>query len=228
MISLNKKINTWIFDLDNTLYSADSGIFQQVHDLMGKFVSSHLGIDIEEAKIIQKNYYKQHGTTLRGMMDNHGVDPDHFLAEVHKLDYSIVGPNHKLNEELKKLQGRKIIYTNANMQHALDVLERIELSNFFDEIYDIKMANYIPKPELAPYEQMIAQFDIETKSSAMFDDIAKNLVPAKNVGFTSVWIDAGYENFSDDIKASKQYLDHETTNITEFLEDVNKGKILVN
>ena len=225
MISLNKKINTWIFDLDNTLYSADSGIFQQVHDLMGKFVSSHLNIDIEDAKIIQKNYYKQHGTTLRGMMDNHGVDPDHFLAEVHNLDYSIVGPNHKLNEALKKLQGRKIIYTNANMQHALDVLERIELSNFFDEIYDIKMANYIPKPELAPYEQMIAQFDIETKSSAMFDDIAKNLVPAKAVGFTSVWIDAGYENFSDDIKASKQYLDHETTNITEFLEDVNKGKI---
>ena len=123
-------------------------------------------------------------------MDNHGVDPDHFLAEVHKLDYSIVGPNYKLNEELKKLQGRKIIYTNANMQHALDVLERIELSNFFDEIYDIKMANYIPKPELAPYEQMIAQFDIETKSSAMFDDIAKNLVPAKTVVFTSVWIDA--------------------------------------
>ena len=225
MISLNKKINTWIFDLDNTLYSADSGIFQQVHDLMGQFVSSHLDIDIEEAKIIQKKYYKQHGTTLRGMMDNHGIDPDHFLAEVHKLDYSIVGPNHKLNKELKKLQGRKIIYTNANMQHALNVLERIELSNFFDEIYDIKMANYIPKPELAPYEQMIAQFEIETKSSAMFDDIAKNLVPAKNVGFTSVWIDAGYENFSDDIKASKQYLDHETTNITEFLEDVNKGKI---
>ncbi len=225
MISLNKKINTWIFDLDNTLYSADSGIFQQVHDLMGKFVSNHLNIDIEDAKIIQKNYYKQHGTTLRGMMDIHGVDPDHFLAEVHNLDYSIVGPNHKLNKALKKLQGRKIIYTNANMQHALDVLERIELSNFFDEIYDIKMANYIPKPELAPYEQMIAQFDIETKSSAMFDDIAKNLVPAKTVGFTSVWIDAGYENFSDDIKASKQYLDHETTNITEFLEDVNKGKI---
>jgi len=225
MISLNKKINTWIFDLDNTLYSADSGIFQQVHELMGKFVSSHLDIGIEDAKIMQKKYYKQHGTTLRGMMDNHGVDPDHFLAEVHKLDYSIVGPNHKLNEQLKKLQGRKIIYTNANMQHALDVLERIELSNFFDEIYDIKMANYIPKPELAPYEQMVKQFDIETKSSAMFDDIAKNLVPAKNVGFTSVWIDAGYENFSDDIKASKKYLDYETTNITEFLEDVNKGII---
>ena len=225
MTRLEKLINTWIFDLDNTLYSADSGIFQQVHELMGKYVSNYLNIDIEEAKIIQKKYYKQHGTTLRGMIDNHGVNADHFLDEVHKLDYSIVGPNLQLNKELKKLKGRKIIYTNANMQHALDVLEKIELSNFFDEIFDIKMANYIPKPEMAPYNQLIDIFDINAQSTAMFDDIAKNLVPAKNVGFTSVWIDAGYENFSDDIQASKKYLDHETTNITKFLEDVNKGNI---
>ena len=119
-------------------------------------------------------------------MDNHGVDPDHFLDEVHRLTIPLLVQIKILNEELHKLQGRKIIYTNANMQHALDVLDRIELSNFFDEIFDIKMANYIPKPELKPYEQMIEQFNIEPKSSAMFDDIAKNLVPAKNVSFTSV------------------------------------------
>jgi putative hydrolase of the HAD superfamily len=225
MSTLEKQIKTWIFDLDNTLYSADSGIFQQVHELMGKFVSAHLNIDIDEAKQIQNKYYKQHGTTLKGMMDHHGVNPDHFLTEVHRLDYSIVEPNHKLNEELKKLKGRKIIYTNANMQHALDVLERLKLSNFFDEIYDIKMANYIPKPEISSYKQLIEQFNISTESAAMFDDIAKNLVPAKKVGFTSIWIDAGYENFSDDIQASKKYLDLETTNITEFLENVNKGNI---
>jgi len=225
MSTLEKQIKTWIFDLDNTLYSADSGIFQQVHELMGKFVSAHLNIDIDQAKQIQKKYYKQHGTTLRGMMDNHGVDPDYFLTEVHRLDYSIVEPNHKLNEELKKLKGRKIIFTNANMQHALDVLERLELSNFFDEIYDIKMANYIPKPEISSYKQLIEQFNISTESAAMFDDIAKNLVPAKKVGFTSIWIDAGYENFSDDIQASKKYLDLETTNITDFLKNVNKGNI---
>lgn len=225
MSNLQSQINTWIFDLDNTLYSADSGIFQQCHDLMGKFVSSHLNIDIYEAKKLQKKYYKQHGTTLRGMMDNHGVEPDHFLSEVHKLDYSIVGPNHQLNKELKKLNGRKIIYTNANMEHALNVLDRLELLDFFDEIYDIKMANYVPKPEIAPYQQLIKKFKINSQSSAMFDDIAKNLVPAKKVGFTSIWIDAGYENFSDDIKSSKSYLDHETGNITKFLENVNKGKI---
>ena len=225
MSSLNSKINTWIFDLDNTLYSADSGIFQQVSELMGKFLADHLKINLDEAKKIQKKYYKQHGTTLRGMMDNHGTDPDLFLREVHKLDYSIVGPNQKLNKELKKLRGKKIIYTNANLQHVNDVLLRLELTNFFDEIFDIKMANYIPKPEILPYKEIIDKLGIDPESAAMFDDIAKNLVPAKNVGFTSIWINAGYENFSDDIKNSENYLDYQTKDLSLFLDAVNKGRI---
>jgi len=224
-MKLKEKINTWIFDLDNTLYSADSGIFQQVHQLMGEFISNNLNMEISEAKKLQSKYYKQHGTTLRGMMDNHGVDPDYFLDEVHRLDYSIVGPNQLLNDELEKLEGRKIIYTNANKNHVLDVLKRINLSDYFDEIFDIKLANYIPKPEIKPYEQIIELFKIDASSSAMFDDIAKNLVPAKKVGFTPVWIDAGYENFSDDIEASKDYLDYETRNLSLFLKDVNEGNI---
>ena len=221
-MKFKEKINTWIFDLDNTLYSADSGIFQQVHKLMGEFISKNLKMDIVEAKKLQSKYYKQHGTTLRGLMDNHGVEPDYFLDEVHKLDYSIVGPNEILNKELEKIQGRKIIYTNANKKHVVDVLERINLANFFDEIFDIKMANYIPKPEIRPYEQIIDIFNIKPSSSAMFDDIAKNLVPAKKVGFTPVWVDAGYENFSDDIQASKDYLDYSTRNLSSFLKDINE------
>jgi len=181
--------------------------------------------EIKKANEIQRKYYKQHGTTLRGMMDNHGVDPEYFLKEVHKLDYSIVDSNKKLNEELKKLKGRKIVYTNANLQHALDVLDRIELSNFFDYIFDIKMAKYIPKPDLQPYKQIIKDFNLNPSTSAMFDDIAKNLVPAKKVGFTSIWIDVGYENFSDDIKASKEYLDFKTKDLSVFLEKVNRRNI---
>ena len=221
-MKFKEKINTWIFDLDNTLYSADSGIFQQVHKLMGEFISKNLKMDIVEAKKLQSKYYKQHGTTLRGLMDNHGVEPDYFLDEVHKLDYSIVGPDEILNKELENIQGRKIIYTNANRKHVVDVLERINLANFFDEIFDIKMANYIPKPEIRPYEQIIDIFNINPSSSAMFDDIAKNLVPAKKVGFTPVWVDAGYENFSDDIQASKDYLDYSTRNLSSFLKDINE------
>ena len=224
-MKFNEKINTWIFDLDNTLYSADSGIFQQVHKLMGEFISKNLQLNIEEAKKLQSKYYKQHGTTLRGMMDNHGIDPDYFLDEVHKLDYSIVGANKILNEELHKLKGRKIIYTNANKKHADDVLKKIDLNNYFDEIFDIKMANYIPKPDIEAYEKLINLYNIDPNTSAMFDDIAKNLVPAKKVGFTPVWIDAGYENFSDDIQSSKNYLDYETRDLSLFLKDINDGEI---
>ena len=95
----------------------------------------------------------------------------------------------------------------------------------FKEIFDIKNANYIPKPEITPYQQIIKNFDIDTSSTIMFDDIAKNLVPAKNVGFTSVWVDAGYENFSDDVASSKKYLDYETKNISNFLNQVNMENV---
>jgi putative hydrolase of the HAD superfamily len=153
------------------------------------------------------------------------VDPDHFLSEVHRLDYSIVKPNKKLNKELENLKGRKIIYTNANRQHADDVLKKLELSHMFEEIFDIKTANYIPKPEVEPYKKIINDFSINPSTAIMFDDIAKNLVPAKKVGFTSVWIDAGYENFSDDIANSKKFLDYEVKDISNFLNKVNIGQI---
>ena len=215
----NKKINTWIFDLDNTLYSADTGIFQQVHVLMGKFVAKHLNIDIKKAKEIQKVYYKKHGTTLRGLMDNHGIEPGYFLEEVHKLDYSIVVPNKKLKKALCDLPGRKIIYTNANKKHADKILERLNITNIFDEIFDIEMANYIPKPEIEPYKKMIEMYNIKSESSIMFDDIAKNLVPASIVGFRTVWIDVGHENFSDDIASSKKYLDYQTKDLSNWLSN---------
>ncbi|SVE49312.1 uncharacterized protein METZ01_LOCUS502166, partial [marine metagenome] len=143
-MQLYNKIDTWIFDLDNTLYSADSGIFQQVHKLMGKFIVEHLNVNINEAKTIQRKYYKKHGTTLRGLMDNHGIDPDSFLEEVHKLDYSIVSPNLKLAKNLENLNGKKFIFTNANKKHADIILDKLQIANLFEGIFDIKMANYIP------------------------------------------------------------------------------------
>ena len=222
MLSLKKTIDTWVFDLDNTLYSAESGIFQQVHELMGKFVSNKLKIDLDSAKKLQSKYFIKHGTTLKGLMDNHGVEPDEFLDYVHKLDYSIIHPNNDLNKEISKLQGRKIIYTNANRQHVNEILLRLDLTNIFDEIFDIKMANYIPKPEINAYKDFIKRFNINPKTTIMFDDIAKNLVPAKNVGFKSVWIDLGIENISDDIKSSKQFLDFETKDLSKFLYEINR------
>ena len=220
-MQLNNKIDTWIFDLDNTLYSADSGIFQQVHKLMGKFIVEHLNVNINEAKNIQRKYYKKHGTTLRGLMDNHGIDPDSFLEEVHKLDYSIVSPNLKLAKNLENLNGKKFIFTNANKKHADIILDKLQITNLFEGIFDIKMANYIPKPEIQTYEKLIETYNINPNKTIMFDDIAKNLVPASKIGFTTVWIDVGHENFSDDIASSKKYLDHQTKDLSNWLSNIN-------
>jgi putative hydrolase of the HAD superfamily len=220
-INLKKNIETWIFDLDNTLYSADSGIFQQVEILMGEFVAKHLKVNIKEAKEIQRKYYKEHGTTLRGLMNNHSIDPDTFLNEVHRLDYSIVQPNYELNKSLKKINGKKYIFTNANKQHADKILEKLKIANLFDGIYDIKMANYIPKPEIQTYEKLIETYNIEPDKTIMFDDIAKNLVPASKKGFTTVWIDVGHENFSDDIANSKKFLNYQTSVLSNWLHSVS-------
>ena len=220
-MQLQKKIDAWIFDLDNTLYSADSGIFQQVSKLMGEFVAKHLKINIKKAKAIQHKYYKEHGTTLKGLMDNHGVDPDIFLEEVHNLDYSIVHPNNKLTESLKNLKGKKFIFTNANKKHANIILDKLQISDLFQGIFDIKMANYIPKPEIEPYEKLIETYKINPHRAIMFDDIAKNLVPASKIGFITVWIDVGHENFSDDIARSKKYLDYQTTGLSNWLNSIN-------
>ena len=220
-MQLYNKIDTWIFDLDNTLYSADSGIFQQVHKLMGKFIVEHLNVNINEAKNIQRKYYKKHGTTLRGLMDHHGIDPDSFLEEVHNLDYSIVSPNLKLAKNLENLNGKKIIFTNANKKHADIILDKLQITNLFEGIFDIKMANYIPKPEIQTYEKLIETYNINPNKTIMFDDIAKNLVPASKIGFTTVWIDVGHENFSDDIASSKKYLDHQTKDLSNWLSNIN-------
>ena len=224
-MQLNNKIDTWIFDLDNTLYSADSGIFQQVHKLMGKFIVEHLNVNINEAKNIQRKYYRKHGTTLRGLMDNHGIDPDSFLEEVHNLDYSIVSPNLKLAKNLENLNGKKFIFTNANKKHADIILNKLQIANLFEGIFDIKMANYIPKPEIQTYEKLIETYNINPNKTIMFDDIAKNLVPASKIGFTTVWIDVGHENFSDDIASSKKYLDHQTKDLSNWLSNINMMSI---
>ena len=138
MKNLQKKFNTWIFDLDNTLYSAETGIFDQIDKLMGEFISTNLNVDMNEAKKLQKKYFKKHGTTLRGLMDNHNINPEDFLNEVHRIDYSIIKPNLSLTNALKKINGNKIIYTNANRSHVNAILSRLELIDAFDNIFDIR------------------------------------------------------------------------------------------
>ena len=214
--------NTWIFDLDNTLYSAETGIFDQVDQLMGLFISKHLNLEMTEAKKLQREYFKEHGTTLRGLMDNHNIDPEFFLNEVHKLDYSIIKPDILMKNSLEKLTGRKIIFTNANKSHVDNVLNRLNINNIFDSVYDITDANYYPKPDIRSYKNFVKKYNIDATKTIMFDDIARNLVPASKLGFTTVWIDIGKENYSDDIKNSKKYLNFETTSLPLWLNSIIK------
>ena len=217
-----KKYDTWLFDLDNTLYSAETGIFDQVDQLMGKFISKHLNLEMPEAKKLQKEYFKEHGTTLKGLMDNHNIDPESFLNEVHKLDYSIIKPDILLKNALENLTGRKIIFTNANKSHVDKVLCQLNINNIFDSVYDITDADYCPKPDIGTYKSLIKKYNIDAEKTIMFDDIARNLVPASKLGFTTVWIDIGKENYSDDIKNSKKYLNYETTSLPLWLNSIIK------
>ena len=214
--------NTWIFDLDNTLYSAETGIFDQVDQLMGLFISKHLNLEMTEAKKLQREYFKEHGTTLRGLMDNHNIDPEFFLNEVHKLDYSIIKPDILLKNALENLTGRKIIFTNANKSHVDKVLSQLNINNIFDSVYDITDADYCPKPDIETYKSFVKKYNIDATKTIMFDDIARNLVPASKLGFTTVWIDIGKENYSDDIKNSKKYLNYETTSLPLWLNSIIK------
>ncbi len=217
-----KKYDTWLFDLDNTLYSAETGIFDQVDQLMGQFISKHLNLEMPEAKKLQKVYFKEHGTTLKGLMDNHNIDPELFLNEVHKLDYSIIKPDILLKNALENLTGRKIIFTNANKSHVDNVLNQLNIKNIFDSVYDITDADYCPKPDTGTYKSLIKKYNIDSEKTIMFDDIARNLVPASKLGFTTVWIDIGKENYSDDIKNSKKYLNYETTSLPLWLNSIIK------
>ena len=217
-----KNFNTWIFDLDNTLYSAETGIFDQIDQLMGKFISKHLNLEMPEAKKLQKEYFKEHGTTLRGLMDNHNINPELFLNEVHKLDYSIIKSDILMKKALENLKGRKIIFTNANKSHVDNVLNRLNINNLFNSVYDITDANYFPKPDIRTYKNLVNKYNIDATKTVMFDDIARNLVPASKLGFTTVWIDIGKENYSDDIENSKKYLNYETTSLPLWLNSIIK------
>ena len=140
-------IKFWIFDLDNTLYSAKTKVFEQVDKKMSKYISNKLGVSIEEAKKIQKNYFHKYNTTLNGMIKNHKIDANEFLEFVHDIDIDFLKKDLKLSKELKKLDGKKIIFTNGPRKHAINVTQRIGIDQHFDDIFDIIDSNFVPKPE---------------------------------------------------------------------------------
>ena len=181
-------VDTWVFDLDNTIYSARYNLFELVDARIGRFVADLLDLDAAAARRVQKDYLREHGTTLRGLMLNHGVDPREYIAIVDDIDIDRIPPNPGLGRALSKLDGRKVIFTNATMHHAEKVLARLGVAGHFDGIFDIAQADYVPKPDPEPYATLIARFGIEPSAAAMVEDIARNLAPAAARGMTTVWV----------------------------------------
>lgn len=181
-------VETWIFDLDNTLYPARFNLFDQVDLRIGQFIAQALAIDHDEARRVQKQYFRAHGTTLRGLMDHHGVAPADFLDFVHDIDYRPIPPNAELSRALGRLPGRKVIFTNGTTDHAHSVMDRLGVAHHIEGVFDIVDADYVPKPEPGPYDTMLARFGIDPRRAIMVEDIARNLAPAAALGMTTVWV----------------------------------------
>jgi putative hydrolase of the HAD superfamily len=187
----------WVFDLDNTLYPASCKLFAQVEVRIRDYVAGFLGLGADEAYRLQKVYFREHGTTLQGMMRHHGMDPGPFLAYVHDIDLSPVRPDPALDEALGRLAGRKIVFTNGSAEHALKVLERVGVARHFEAVFDIAAAGYVPKPEPRVYDAFVRRLGLDPRATVMVEDIARNLVPAAEIGMTTVWVRGGAERPDD-------------------------------
>ena len=181
-------IDTWIFDLDNTLYPASCRLFDQVDQRMGAFICEFLKMDLAEARALQKRYLKEFGTTLRGLMINHECPPERFLEAAHAIDYSAVQRDERLDDALGRLPGRKLIFTNGSVPHAERVMERLGVARHFAGVFDIVAAGYWPKPEMSAYEGLIRIHEVEPRRAALIEDLPRNLVPAAALGMTTVLV----------------------------------------
>lgn len=223
-------IDTWVFDLDNTLYPASCRLFDQIDVRMGEFLARLLKVDHAEAKQRQKQLFYKYGTTLRGLMVEHGVGPDGFLDYVHDIDHAPVPPNPALDEALHALPGRKLVFTNGTVTHAEKVLARIGVTHHFGDIFDIVHSDFIPKPEMAPYRKFVTQTGIRPETSAMFEDIARNLEAPHELGMTTVLVVSPENRDAEHLNratggTNKVHIHHITDDLAGFLGRLAANRI---
>lgn len=168
-------VDTWVFDLDNTLYPADSDLWPKIDARITLFLGAFFGLDAISARALQKYYYRRYGTTLRGLMLDHEILADEFLAFVHDIDRSSLQPNLELAAAIAALPGRRLILTNGSREHALRTAEQLGLGDIFEDVFDIVAADLVPKPAAETYQRFFERHGIDPKHSAMFEDIALNL-----------------------------------------------------
>lgn len=186
-------IETWIFDLDNTLYPSTAELFAEVDQRMGEFIAGLLDLDYAEARKLQKHYFREYGTTLRGLMNHHDVDPRAFLDHVHQVDVSRLTPDARLGTVLEKLDGTRIIFTNSTVRHTHSVLTRLGIADRFHHVHDIVAAAFLPKPDPRAYRDLVRQYDVDPTKAVLFEDVPRNLEPAHALGMTTVLVKSHHE-----------------------------------
>jgi len=215
-----RHVEGWIFDLDNTLYPAGCDLFAQIDARMTAFVAARLELDEGAARTLQKAYYRDHGTTLNGLMRVNGVDPEEFLAFVHAVDLSVLTPEPAMRDGVARLPGRRFIFTNGCRRHAARVLDALELDDLFEDVWDIRSIGFRPKPDPDSYRAMLDRAGLEARACAMFEDAARNLVPAHTLGMTTVWLKNGSpwsRQGPEHPRADARHIHHQTEDLAAFL-----------
>jgi len=218
-------VETWVFDLDNTLYPHHLNLWQQVDDRIRAYVSDFLKVSKDEAFRVQKDYYKRYGTTMRGLMAEHGMKPDNYLEFVHRIDHSPLTPNAALGAALEKLPGRKLILTNGTRKHADAVMKKLAVHQHFEDVFDIVAADLEPKPARKTYERFLARHNVDPAKAAMFEDLARNLEAPHALGMATVLVvpEGQREVFREDWELEGRndpHVDHLTDDLIGFLEQI--------
>jgi putative hydrolase of the HAD superfamily len=211
-------IRDWIFDLDNCLYPASTGLFALIDERMGAYIQRLLGCDPVEARRVQKAHFHTHGTTLAGLMKEHGVDPRDFLEDVHDIALDRVQCDERLARLLARLPGRRFVFTNGDAPYARRVLEKIGVNGQFDDLHDIHASSYRPKPDPHGYALLCERFGIAPSEALLADDMVQNLAPAKALGMTTIWVDNGSERGNHGY--DELVVDQRVTNIGDWLESI--------
>ena len=204
-------IDTWLFDLDNTLYPAECELMGRVEARMTEFVRQHMGLPHDEARALQKRYYHEHGTTLAGLMAYDGVAPEDFLEFVHDVELDCLNADLRLTEALSRLPGRRLVFTNGSARHAERVLDRLGFAHLFEDVFHIASADYVPKPAAATYDRVIRDHGVTASSAAFFEDSEKNLKPAAQLGMATVLVGAHAAASAAD------FVHHRTDDLAGFL-----------
>jgi putative hydrolase of the HAD superfamily len=224
------QVETWVFDLDNTLYPHHLNLWQQVDERIRDYIAGFLNISHDEAFRLQKDYYQRYGTSMRGLMTEHGMKPDDFLDFVHQIDHSPLEPNPALGAAIERLPGRKLILTNGTRRHADVVMQRLAVHEHFEDVFDIVAAEFEPKPSPQTYDRFLARHDVDPTTAAMFEDLARNLQVPHALGMTTVLVvpEGTREIFREDWEMEGRdapHVDHVTDDLVRFLEAITGRQV---